>query len=61
MEVVFNDGWISLTEVAQYLGVTKDSVRNWIKKQISLLTKLANCGSSNVLNSMSGLKVGKAL
>lgn len=32
MEVVFNDGWISLTEAAQYLGVTKDSVRNWIKK-----------------------------
>lgn len=27
-----NDSWISLNEAAQYLGVTKDSIRNWIKK-----------------------------
>ena len=26
------DSWISLDEAASYLGVTKDTVRNWIKK-----------------------------
>lgn len=36
-EVVFmsenmQDSWISLDEAAGYLGVTKDTVRNWIKK-----------------------------
>lgn len=25
--------WSSLEEVADYLGVTKDTVRNWIKKE----------------------------
>jgi excisionase family DNA binding protein len=25
--------WSSLEEVAKYLGVNKDTVRNWIKKQ----------------------------
>lgn len=59
MEAMISDSWISLTEAAQYLGVNKDSVRNWIKKQIFLLTKLVNCGNSNVLNLMSGLRVGK--
>lgn len=24
--------WVSLEEVAEYLGVNKDTVRNWIKK-----------------------------
>lgn len=26
------DKWCSLEETADYLGVTKDTVRNWIKK-----------------------------
>ena len=26
------DKWISIDEAAEYLGVNKDSVRNWIKK-----------------------------
>ncbi|MNW60530.1 helix-turn-helix domain-containing protein [Paenibacillus amylolyticus] len=24
--------WCSLEEIAEYLGVTKDTIRNWIKK-----------------------------
>lgn len=24
--------WVSLEEVAKYLGVNKDTIRNWIKK-----------------------------
>lgn len=27
-----NEKWSSLEETAEYLGVTKDSIRNWIKK-----------------------------
>ena len=26
------DQWCSLEETAEYLGVTKDTIRNWIKK-----------------------------
>ena len=26
------DKWISIDEAAEYLGVNKDSVRNWIEK-----------------------------
>ena len=26
------DKWCSLEETAKYLGVTKDTIRNWIKK-----------------------------
>ncbi len=27
-----NECWISITEAAAHLDVTKDSIRNWIKK-----------------------------
>ena len=27
-----DENWISITEAAEHLGVTKDSIRNWIKK-----------------------------
>lgn len=27
-----NERWASLEETAEYLGVTKDTIRNWIKK-----------------------------
>lgn len=26
------DRWLSLEETAEYLGVTKDTIRNWIRK-----------------------------
>ena len=29
----YNDGWIGINEAAEYLGVKKETVRNWIKKQ----------------------------
>ena len=28
----YSDNWIGVEEAAQYLGVTKDTIRNWIKK-----------------------------
>ena len=32
MSEIYNDNWISLEETAIYLGVSKDTIRNWIKK-----------------------------
>ena len=29
------DKWISIEEAADYLGVNKDTIRNWIKKKNS--------------------------
>lgn len=28
-----DDRWISIEEAASYLGVNKDTIRNWIKKR----------------------------
>lgn len=28
-----DDRWISIEEAANYLGVNKDTIRNWIKKE----------------------------
>ncbi len=37
MEDVLNDKWLGIEEVANYLGVNKDSVRNWIKNPDSCI------------------------
>lgn len=29
---MYNDGWIGIEEAAKYMDVTKDTVRNWIKR-----------------------------
>lgn len=33
MSEQYNDCWIGINEAAEYLGVTKEIIRNWIKKQ----------------------------
>ena len=32
MTDINTEKWLSLEEISTYLGVTKDTVRNWIKK-----------------------------
>ncbi len=32
MSEICNDNWIGIEEAATYMGVTKDTVRNWIKR-----------------------------
>ena len=32
MKQATNEPWVNIEEVAAYLGVNKDTVRNWIKK-----------------------------
>lgn len=29
----YRDSWIGINEAAEYLGVTKETVRNWIKRE----------------------------
>jgi hypothetical protein len=31
MTDLFKDNWININDAANYLGVNKDSIRNWIK------------------------------
>ena len=40
MDNTYTDGWIGIDEAAKYMDVTKDTVRNWIKKTIF---KLSQC------------------
>ncbi len=32
MSEILLDNWIGIEEAANYLGVTKETIRNWIKK-----------------------------
>ena len=32
MVEMMNDKWIGIEQAAEYLGVNKDTIRNWIKK-----------------------------
>ena len=32
MDNIQDDKWIGIEEAANFLGVTKDTIRNWIKK-----------------------------
>lgn len=32
MQLQKNEPWVSLEDVSEYLGVNKDTIRNWIKK-----------------------------
>ena len=54
-----NEKWSNLEEISEYLGVTKDTIRNWIKKPISLLIKLVDSGSLNFQKLMNGSRVEK--
>lgn len=32
MSEYYNEAWVGIIEVASHLGVTKETIRNWIKK-----------------------------
>lgn len=36
MDDKLNDRWISIEEAASYIGVNKDTIRNWIKKDTGI-------------------------
>lgn len=31
-----NDSWINISDAAEYLGVTSETIRNWIKKDTEI-------------------------
>ncbi|MEG0987362.1 MAG: helix-turn-helix domain-containing protein [Clostridium sp.] len=33
---IYDDRWIGIDEAAGYIGVNKDTVRNWIKKETNI-------------------------
>ncbi|WP_443986509.1 helix-turn-helix domain-containing protein [Clostridium paraputrificum] len=33
MSEFYEDTWIGIEEASKYLGVNKDTIRNWIKKK----------------------------
>lgn len=35
----YNDCWIGIAEAAEYMGVTKETIRNWIKKKNGIPAK----------------------
>lgn len=42
-----DDYWIGLNEAAKYLGVNKDTIRNWIKKTDIPAYRARNYASSD--------------
>ena len=52
------DKWCSLEETAEYLGVTKDTIRNWIKKTEHIKSDVY--GSLNWQKQMLGSGVERA-
>lgn len=51
-----NEKWSSLEETAEYLGVTKDTIRSWIKKTDIPAHKVVDFGNLNFPKLMNGLK-----
>ena len=38
--------WSSLEEIAEHLGISKDTIRNWIKKDVIAYRRMGNFISS---------------
>ena len=49
MDNTYTDGWIGIDEAAKYMDVTKDTVRNWIKKTDIPAHKIDTIYSATVL------------
>lgn len=55
-----NERWSSLEETAEYLGVTKDTIRNWIKKTDIPAHKIGRLWKFKLSEVDSWVKSGKA-
>ena len=42
----YTEKWINIEELSEYLGVTKDTIRNWIKKTDIPAHKIGQKGTS---------------
>lgn len=55
-----NEKWSSLEETAEYLGVTKDTIRSWIKKTDIPAHKVGRLWKFKFSKLMNGVKSGKS-
>jgi len=49
-----SEAWVGINETTAHLGVTPETIRNWIKKPISQFTRLVSSGSLDYLNWICG-------
>lgn len=49
-----SDVWIGIDQAASYMGVSKETIRNWIKRPTFQHIRLASCGNLNNQNLMHG-------
>ena len=60
MEQIANEPWVGLEEVATYLDVNKDTVRNWIKKTDIPAHKISRQWKFKISEVDSWVKSGKS-
>lgn len=63
MNDVIGDRWLSVDDIAAYLGVKRDTVYKWVSRiaRKCLLTRSADCGNFEKKKSMDGLGRGKQM
>ena len=54
------DKWYSLEEISEYLGVTKDTIRNWIRKTDIPAHKIGRLWKFKLTEVDEGVKSGKS-
>lgn len=57
----YDDKWIGVGEAAKYLGVSKETLRNWIKQTDIPARKVGRCWKFKKMSWMSGLRVDVVL
>ncbi len=51
---LMQERWLSVDEIAAYLGIKRDTVYKWIEENGCLLIELADIGSFGSMRSMNG-------
>lgn len=58
--VSYTEKWIDIDELSEYLGVTKDTIRNWIKKTDIPAQKIGRKWKFKISEIDSWVKSGKS-
>lgn len=60
MSEQYKDSWIGINEAAEYLGVTKETIRNWIKAKRHTSSKIGKLWKFKRSELDSWVKSGKS-
>ncbi len=60
MSEILMDNWIGIEDAANYLGVTKETIRNWIKKSDIPAHKIGKLWKFKVSELDAWIKSGKS-